>query len=627
MTTGGTGYFTQNDSSADSAGENIFVGNNGGTGTYTLDSGTLTVANVVSIGNNVGTYTQNGGTMTASGLGLGNGGGTGTYNLNLETLTTSEAYADGGNGFGIFNQSGGTFYTTFLNVGILGGGTGTYTMTGCNLDVAGNLGVGGSDAQGTFNQSVGTVQVSGSLYVNNGNTSFTTAGTYNLSGGSLTVTSDAYVSNSSGGTPGTGGLFDQTGGTTTYSANLHVGYAAGDTGTYDLTNGSTVTVSGYTVVGDGGTGTFLNDASTHNTQVMILGNLATGNGTYTLQDGGALNVGKLGNAGYFDVGENGTGLFNQTSGTTTIIGAFDIGRCGTVATATCNDGINSGTGNPYPYTGSSGTGTVTVNDADTTMTLQSLGVGDTGQGTFTQNNGTVTVNGGGLSIGSDAPFNDGYANLPQGNGTYNLNGGTLSLTGGEYVGNGGMGALNQSGGTNSVDSVVIGNASGSSGTYALSGGSLNASTTEYLGAAGTGTFTQDGGTNTAFSVSIGNNTGGAGTYNLTANSRVPTASATLLLSEGLFVGGAGQGTFNQSGALTSVTATELSVGNNPGGGGTYNLSAGSLTVNGTTYLGANSPSQGTITQTCGTASLNGDVILGNDSQSSGTYNLLDSNGA
>lgn len=597
----------------------------GGTGTFTQLSGDAYVVGNLNIGNlgGVGTYTQNGGTMTTGGLGLGNGlGGMGTYNLNLGILTTLVGYIDGGNGFGTFNQAGGTFNVGFLNVGILGGGTGTYTMTGGNLDVGANLGVGGSDAQGTFNQSSGTtVQVGGSLYVNNDSTSLTTGGTYSLSGGSLTVSSDAYIGNASGGNPGTGGLFDQTGGTANYEGNLHVGYESGDTGTYDLTGGSIATVSGTTVVGDAGTGTFLNDASTHNTEVLVLGAQNGSMGTYTLQDGGALNVGAVGDSGFFDVAENGTATFTQTGGTTTIIGAFDIGRCGAVATATCNkEGSpytgNAGTGtvnlsggsitviydsatmyggftkvgdagtgyfnigNGASFTSNSldlgldgGTGYVTVGtgypkDATTTVTLESLGVGDNGTGTFTQNAGTVQVNGGGLAIGTNAPYFDGYAELPVGTGQYNLNGGALNVTGGEYIGAAGQGTFDQTGGTNNADSVTIGNNTGGNGTYKLSGsGILMDSGTLYIGASGTGDLQQSGGT---------------------------------------------------------ITAVGLSMGNNSDGFGSYELSGGSITINGTSYLGGATGATGIVTQTGGTASLEGDVILGNAAGSEGQYNLLGS---
>jgi len=737
---GGTGTFTQTSGDVFVVGS-ANIGNSGGTGTYTLSGGTLTSGNDLNIGNNgTGTFSQSGGTVTATGLAVGNGG-SGEYDLSGGTLTASQAVVGAfGPSVGTFNQTGGTFNASFLNVGILAGGVGTYTMSAGNLNVAGDLGLGGPNAQGTFTQSNGTVQAGG-LFVNNDNEG-TSGGSYSISGGSLTVSGPtSYIGNGaddgtatagaggvftqtggqvtfsntldigiglnssgpgemgsvcpanpspciasgaytmSGGTAsiatlnvgggsagstgtftmnanpsdspapnpaldplvnttsltiatggtvqingglmtvgatstfgeggslnvgsagtasvlggslsvantlnvGIGGgsaLFTQTGGSVTVGSNLILGNAPGENGTYNLTGGGATAVGGFTFFGNGGTGTFLNDASTDNTQELVLGHDGGSSGTYTLQNGGALTVGTSGTTGFFDVGEHGTGVFNQTSGTTIVYGSLDLGRCGSATGCLGTTDTDTGIGN----------GTVNLSGGSLSVSQFAV-VGDSGIGAFTQSGGSTVTTGGELDIGRNG-----------GTGTYNL-GDTASLTVGS----------NATGG-----SIVLGNA-GSSGTFNLSGsGSVTVTAgtdaqtgTIFDGTAGTGMFTQsDTSTVSATNVSVGNNTGGVGTYNL--------SGGTLTLSNELFVGGAGQGTFTQSGASSTVTTGFLSVGNNAGGVGNYNLSAGSLTAFADTFLGGDNLAQGTITQTGGTAALDGNVNVGFASGATGTYTL------
>ena len=98
---------------------------------------------------------------------------------------------------------------------------------------------------------------------------------------------------------------------------------------------------------------------------------------------------------------------------------------------------------------------------------------------------------GGLILGSN---NSGI-------GQYFLSG-TGSLSAFEYIGEFGVGTMNQSGGTNNATTIYMASAnSNTTGTYNLSGGALTA-TTINLGYQGVGIFTQTGGT---FSVSQGIN--------------------------------------------------------------------------------------------------------------------------
>ncbi|MBS0298701.1 MAG: PEP-CTERM sorting domain-containing protein [Proteobacteria bacterium] len=189
----------------------IGIGTNG-SGTYTLNSGNLlTNSEIIGSvsypevdGKGTGIFTQSGGTHTVSdilSIGLG---GFGTYTLNSGSLSVnsesigSSFYRDipGTSGTGILIQSGGTHTVSgALSIGNGEESTGRYDLS------AGNLSAGSENIySGTFNQTGGinTVQT------------MTNKGAYNLTGGTLGV---------SGGIEN-GGTITQTGGTMTVSGNV-----------------------------------------------------------------------------------------------------------------------------------------------------------------------------------------------------------------------------------------------------------------------------------------------------------------------------------------------------------------------------------------------------------------------
>ena len=204
-------------------------------------------------------------------------------------------------------------------------------------------------------------------------------------------------------------------------------------------------------------------------------------------------------------------------------------------------------------------------------------VGYSAAGSFTQSGGTNTINVYTFATGLCLGYNPGSS------GTYLLSGtGQLQTLGSAYgafeiVGNSGSGAFTQTGGINTVSdynggNLFLGDNPGSSGTYILSGaGRLSAlgqdqGGAEYVGYSGTGSFTQSGGTNTVSSnVSLGNNAGSSGTYDLHGNGR--------LFSQTEYLGNSGTGSFAQSGG-TNTISSGLYLGNNAGSSGTYSLSGG-----------------------------------------------------
>ncbi|MCA1956938.1 MAG: hypothetical protein LDL14_00215, partial [Nitrospira sp.] len=168
----------------------------------------------------------------------------------------------------------------------------------------------------------------------------------------------------------------------------------------------------------------------------------------------------------------------------------------------------------------------------------------------------------------------------------------------------------QSGGTQVVDSLVLGTGSGDYDTYDLSGtGSLSAGH-EFIGYAGTGVFTQTGGTNTVTgNFYVGTLIGSSGTYNLSSGSLSGTYE---------HIGHGGTGVFNQTGGTHTVT-NGFSLGSG-GGSGTYNLSGGSLSVRTVERFG--SAGTAVFNQTGGTHTIvSNDLILGDQRGGSGTYHL------
>lgn len=212
--------------------------------------------------------------------------------------------------------------------------------------------------------------------------------------------------------------------------------------------------------------------------------------------------------------------------------------------------------------------------------------------------------------------------------------GTLQILGGqlpaatEYVGYGGTASLVQSGGSNSVPSVLyFGYNPGDSGTYNLSGSGLLSAPAEYIGGSGSGSFTQSGGTHAVSS-----------NLYLNYNSAYMLSGSGLLSASTEYVNGSGG--FTQSGG-THTVSSYLYLGYD-NGSGTYTLSGNSVlsvpaeTIGGTCYgsywvtTGEHGegywayyayPGIGNFTQSGGTHSVAGPLYVGSGNGSSGSYNL------
>jgi hypothetical protein len=541
----------------------------GGTNTLSQADNNLTITNNEYVGSNgAGVFSQNGGSNTARFLYLGYGNSaSGAYNLAAGTLGVMADEFVGQNGSGVFTQSGGTHtinvtggFVEGIYVGYAAGGSGTYNLGGGTLRVLGlsNEFI-GSAGTGTFNQTGGSNSTPYLFLGYNG----TGSGSYVLGDGTLRV-GGTYI-----GSNGTG-LFTQSGGTHTVSgtgtAGLIVGYNGGS-GTYNLGGGSLGVSLRGEFIGSAGFGNFSQSGGTHNVSSSNAISLYIGHnggvGSYTLS-GGTLNVNFNESIGF-----NGAGHFSQTGGTHSLAAAA-VGNLS--PTLVIGDSGGSGT-----YDLHAGLLSITATNNGQTAGVY---VGSNGTGIFNQSGGTHSISGsflGALYVG----YNGGVA-------TYNLSGGLLHETATQFgagadaiVGNGGIGNFFQSGGTHLINGGLAIGAKNGNGTYTLSDGVL-VSGLEHVGYGGLGTLNQTGGTNNVVSsdVYIGDRFG-TGTYNL--------SSGPLTISRDFVIGGSGNGSYlggtgvlNQTGGVISV-GRWLIIGASSGSAtdrasGTYNLSSGSVSV-------------------------------------------------
>ena len=303
----GTGRFNQWGGAHELNGVMYLGVQSGGVGTYQMDRGSLTAGAgggdiVLGEWGGTGTFVQNDGTVNVDNLTLARqAGARGEYQLTFGDLTTGQTVVGGPGMFsGDFSQSGGTHTTGLLVVGPIAGGSGMYSLYGGVLNGSATVGDAGL---GLVVNSGGTHNVTGDLILGNQGTG---SGNYSLVSdtGSLTVSGSTIVGNS-----GWGKFFVSAGTHTT--ASLVLGQVAGGIGVggiYDLSGTGSVTVSGTTIVGNAGEGTFNQSGGTHTTGSLTLGTQFGGTGTYNLSGG------DLTTSGGAVIGEGGRGIVNQSGG-------------------------------------------------------------------------------------------------------------------------------------------------------------------------------------------------------------------------------------------------------------------------------------------------------------------------
>ncbi len=626
---GGNATFVQTGGAVSASGVDQ-EGSNGARSTYTLSAGDL-----VSGGGSMSdasVFNHGGGTHSTGGFIIGNSGGSDydtVYNL---TGATAEAYFSdlivGGFGIGILNQTDGTVNLTG-NMTVGAGPNldptrryGLYNLSGGTISNDGNLIVGAGNGVnldpgfsgepgglGTFTQSGGDHQVGGNLIIGQSGNVNGGTGSYNLSAGSVTIAGNTAIGGSGlpDGTQDGIGTFTQTGGIHTSNGEMSL-----VNGTYNLS--STDPVNHPAVLNTFITylftpnSTFNQDGGTHNTSFLnIYG------GQYDLSSGTVDVAGNMGVGHTFN-----SASFNQTGGDVDVNGTFGL----TV-------GGDAGTGTSGTYTLDDGTLTV----------VATTHVGSGGVGTFHQNGGTHTT--GRLLLGENANGNGTYnltagilnddaivgdagvgvvnnsggthnvtgdlilGNQASGDGTYNLSGtGVVTVSGSTIVGNAGVGDFDHSAGSHSVtDNLVVGDGLSATGTYRLSGTGMVSANDLHIAENGTGTFTQVAGTTTVASeVFVGRNSGSVGVIDLSGGS----FSAGV---ERIGVEGGSAGTFTHSGGTNA--ASSLIVGDLAGSAGIYNLSGtGATIVSGSIVVANVAGAAGALNVAGGT--LNAGDIFNND---------------
>ena len=453
------------------------------------------------------------------------------------------------------------------------------------------------------------------LGVNSGN-----SGSYELTGGTLSFGGNGTVVN----TVGTGNL----------AGTLVVGHAGG-TGSFVLQDASgapgswqtNLTATGTILIGsNAGSGSFLHDGGKLSANALTVGDgraVDVGNtpvsgttGSYVMESGELTTTGRL------TVGRFAEGTFEQKSGTVTATGGLYLG-----------DNLDKDSGG----TNIGGDGTYILRDG--TLTAGNSEMGWRGKATFEQHGGTATFNS--LRIGSQ--FHEGQ----RGEGTYSLYDGSLAITNDLNIGtNTGNGTFNQSGG-----SVTVGGAfrlgqhmTSSSGTnvgavaeYNMSGGTLTITGHAIIGEEGaTGTFVQEGGSVIvndqlrigSWAAQIGGvNYGGEGEYILRDGSLEVKGNA-VIGREG------GKGTFTMEGGTFTHTGGFFTFGNNAGRGtgvGTFTQTGGTFSTSGIVELGRNGgtvdgqPATSTISISgVGTqATFTNQVNLGRDNGGRGIFTVAD----
>jgi uncharacterized protein YhjY with autotransporter beta-barrel domain len=381
-----------------------------GTGTVAVTNGRIVVGdpfnnNFFFGGDNSGTLNINSGTFSTVPVGAGS--------------KTEVNIGSGEGATGTVTQSGSSTVNTgnWFYVGV-GGGNGTYTLTGgtLNTGMAGSVIAFGVNSQ-TFTtndlsgtNSVGTLNITGTgtSAVNIGN-----AGTADLQLGTLALTPDA--------------TFGGSGAITQNDANSQVNIIGAST--MEIGDGNNATAAGSTGVYDLEAGSL---------NILGAGTVALGFDPFSVgtlnQTGGALTTTNV--AYSFIIGDGGTGDYVFSGGTADFENGFTVGAAGTLT--------------------QSGSAVLTAENAAVTIDAGGTYNMNGGSATFSNaltNNGSLGLNGGTLNVGAASLTGTGALNF--GGGTLNLTSGTTftdNFTGGTLA-NGTVSTINA--GTGAFTSVTI----------------------------------------------------------------------------------------------------------------------------------------------------------------------------
>ncbi|MDB5318809.1 MAG: hypothetical protein JWN40_440 [Phycisphaerales bacterium] len=517
---------------------------------------------------------------------IGRDGGTGTYNL-ADTTAVGGTLTKFGAGSGSINVGGRVFVggTEFGAAGSVG----TLNInTSGTLAVSNDLAIGTDGATGVMNMDAGTVTTGGWNFIGKGANNPGGNGTLNMSGGTITN--------------GGGRTYIGFGGSAT---NVSTGKLVMSGGTYN-NPGDFFSVGDNNLTSTAATPSVSMSGGTINSALFTIGGNPDrgGKGIVTLNGNGALL-----NTGEFWVGQNtgSEGVFNISAGTVTSSNWFVIGRSGGTGAINMTGGQITKSGGGNLIVGSlSGKGTIT----QTAGAINTVAGGDTllGEGTSTA---LWDISGGSLTTNALLIAWQGGVNEFRVRGTGAVTADHIELGEGS---NNGSGIVNQTGGTVTANRwLAVGLGSSQQAKYNLSGGTVNAGGLEagadspgLIALSGTGVLNVSGNTEVPTRNGAGNLTVSGGTLN-TAN---------------ILIGGRdnntagnvfGSGVVNQSGGLVKVT-TDVIVQRPNVGTGTYNLSGGTLSVDGVlnASLGTFSFTGGRLTRSnAGVINYTGDLHVAN----------------
>ncbi len=598
----------------------------GGTVRLAPDSqGTTYSANSLTFNSGAGAFVVRGGTLVVGAGGITNNS-TSQETINNDIFLSQDQTWTIASGAGALNL-GGTFRVV-ANALTLGSGTVNMTgnfsvsgsrtlssliLSGATLNTTNDFVVG----NGTVNQTAGTVSVNKGKNLSLASNA-TEIASYNLSGTGAISVGQALIGNLGSAD------FVQTGGTFS-SSSFYLGYGAGSNGTYKL-SGGTLSGGSALISASSSTGVLNQSGGVFRFTTLTLGSgSAAAKGTYNL-DGGYLQAGTINHAAGTGVLNFNGGILQAVTGNASFLQGLTTASVRDGGAIIDTNGLNVTVGQALTHSTISG-------DFQTDGGLTKQGSGTLSLGGVNTYTGGTTVNGGTLSVSSDANLgaSSGAVTLQNGSNlvitsgfvtsrTFNLNSGVADFGGSDLVGalvNGGYvagGAVLDHPTFNNVTTLP-----GSNLSINPSGAVLNNVTLRgNLNMAAPGT-----------SVSFSNGlVTGSGTINLAGASQAPSTfntsateiQGTTTISSGatmansgsvpLYLSAGSRTTINSGGTLsTTGSAIELNgslLVNNGTQGGTLNVNYGSTakgsgvfgTVNvndGGRFAPGNSPGTATLT--------------------------------
>lgn len=461
-----------------------------------------------------------------------------------------------------------------------------------------------------------------------------------------------------GSDPASSGALTQTGGTLNATTNMYIGTHTTGTGTLSISGGDINVGSGLVgdlSIGEDGAGTAIIGGGVINTRFAFLGKSTNGHG-HVIQTGGTLAVQRnlvmaelkpadlvaLQNpsdytmsAGTITVGEemyigaHGPSTFNLSStGAVIVAGVVHIGASsalgdppGGIGTLNMSGGTINVTGaNAHFVIGDGGTGTMNFSGGSITTKFYNTGQNFGAVGVVNHTEGAAT-----------AEFAWVVGEVSRGANLYDLSGGTVTVVGagGTVPGTASIGSSDGAKGTLKVrgtgvanigESLRLGGGNFSGGTLEVSGGTVavgangNGTGQIIVGDRGTGTLIISGGHVSTDLVTLGQNEPSKGTGTQTggtlivrsnvsigetslADNVLDISAGAMSVGGGIYIGSTGNGTLKVG--ATGVVSSALTIENAPSGGGTIDVSGGSLTA-------PSLNNRGLYSQSGGSASL-GDV--------------------